>query len=179
MSPITISGERISLHPKSKSDAPRDYIWSRDIELAALNGQAPLKGSYVRYLTQLKTISDDKLPTYKWLSIKTLSEEQHIGNCTIYNIDWDTAEAHVGVTIGERRFWGQGYGEDALKTLVSYAFHHLGMRRLHLKTLALNIRAQKCFRKCGFMPCGSLLEKSQLYILMQLNFENYVSRQLQ
>ena len=94
------------------------------------------------------------------------------------NIDWDNSEAHVGITIGDRLYWGQGYGEDAFKTLISYAFHHTGMRRLHLKTLEQNRRAQKCFQKCGFSACGSLLEEGKTYILMQLCFEDYVNSQL-
>ncbi|MCL2281512.1 MAG: GNAT family N-acetyltransferase [Dehalococcoidia bacterium] len=178
MNNTPISGERVSLHPKSRSDAPHDYIWSKDAELAALNGQTPLKESFVQYITQLKSADDDDHMANKWFSIKTIAEGLHIGNCTIYNIDWDNADAQVGITIGDRRYWGQGYGEEAFKTFIRYAFHHLGMRRLHLKTLEKNQRARKCFQKCGFQFCGSLLEKNKTYVLMQLCFEDYVSKQL-
>ncbi|MCL2706935.1 MAG: GNAT family N-acetyltransferase [Dehalococcoidia bacterium] len=173
MSSPPIIGKLVSLHSKSKSDASHEYIWKKDAELAALNGQLPLNDSFEQYLTNLKTAQDDPL-SHKWFSIKTLSDKQYIGYCTIYNIDWDATEAHVGITIGDRRYWGQGYGEDSIKTLANHAFHCLGMHRLHLKTLERNARAQKCFQKCGFKPCGSILERANTYILMQLRIQDYV-----
>lgn len=173
-----ISGDRVSLHPKSLADAPRDYIWRKDTELAALNGQPPIKIPFIRYITEFESASEDEHPSKEMLSIKTIAEGRHIGNCAIYNIDRDHAEAHVGIVIGDRRYWGKGYGSDAFKALIGYAFHHMGMRRLHLKTLERNARARKCFAGCGFQPCGSLLENGDTYILMQLSYEDYVNSEL-
>ncbi|MCL1886260.1 MAG: GNAT family N-acetyltransferase [Dehalococcoidia bacterium] len=178
MNHTPISGKRICLCPKSRSDAPQDYIWGKDAELAALNGLPTIRGTFVQYVTQFKSTQDDARPSRVWLSIKTISDGCHIGNCTIYDIDWDNSEAQLGITIGDRCYWGQGYGEDAFKTLAGYTFHNIGMRRLHLKTQEQNMRAIKCFQKCGFTPCGSLLKANITYILMQLCFEDYVSTQL-
>jgi len=157
----------------SLADAPRDYLWRKDAELAALNGQHPLKISFIRYLTHFESASAGDHPAKEFLSIKTIDEGRHIGNCAIYNIDWEHAEAHVGIVIGDRRYWGKGYGSDAFRALMDYAFNHLGMQRLHLKTLECNERARKCFSRCGFQPCGSLLENGDAYILMQLSVEDY------
>jgi len=178
MSRTPISGDRVSLHPKSLADAPRDYIWRKDAELAALNGQPPLKIPFIRYVTQFESASASDHPAKETLAIKTIAEGRHIGNCAIYDIDWDRAEAHVGIVIGDRRYWDQGYGSDAFRAFMGYAFNHLGMRRLHLKTLERNTRAQKCFSRCGFQPCGSLLENGDMYILMQLSYEDYVNKGL-
>jgi len=178
MSRTPISGDKVSLNPKSLADAPRDYIWRKDAELAALNGQPSLKISFIRYVTQFESASEGDRPTKEILSIKTIAEGRHIGNCAIYDIDWDRAEAHVGIVIGDRRYWEKGYGSDAFRAFIGYAFNHLGMRRLHLKTLERNIRARKCFSRCGFQPCGSLLENGNTYILMQLSYEDYVNRAL-
>lgn len=178
MSQTPISGDRISLHTKSLADAPRDYIWRKDAELASLNGQPPLKVSFLRYVTQFESAPTSGRPAKEMLSIKTIAEGRHIGNCAIYDIDWDLAEAHVGVVIGDRRYWDKGYGSDALRALVGYAFNRLGLRRLHLKTLERNIRAQKCFARCGFQPCGSLLENGATYVLMQLSYEDYANGEM-
>jgi RimJ/RimL family protein N-acetyltransferase len=178
MSRTPISGDRVSLHPKSLADAPRDYIWRKDAELASLNGQHPLKGSLLRYVTQFESTSTSNHPSKEILSIKTIAEGRHIGNCAIYDIDWDAAEAHVGIVIGDRRYWDKGYGSDAFRALIGYAFNHLGLRRLNLKTLERNARARKCFSRCGFQPCGSLLEDGNTYILMQLSYEDYINREM-
>ncbi len=177
MTPTPIN--RVSLHPKSISDAPRDYIWRKDAELSAFNGQSPLKISFIRYITQFESASTNEHPEKEILAIKTIADGRHIGNCAIYDIDWDIAEAHVGIVIGDRRYWNKSYGSEAFKALLEYSFGHLGMRRLHLKTLERNIRAQKCFTRCGFQSCGSLLDKGDTYILMQLSYEDYVKRELQ
>jgi RimJ/RimL family protein N-acetyltransferase len=178
MSRTPISGDRVSLHPKSLADAPRDYIWRKDAKLAALNGQPTLKISFIRYVTQFEPASTSDHPTKEMLSIKTIAEGRHIGNCAVYDIDWDRAEAHVGIVIGDRRYWNKGYGSDAFRALVGYAFNYLGLRRLHLKTLERNTRARKCFSRCGFQPCGSLLENGDTYILMELSYEDYINREL-
>ena len=178
MSRTPIRGERVSLHPRSLADAPRDYIWRKDAELAELNGQRPLKISFIHFLTQFESSSGSEHPSKDFFSIKTIAEGRYIGNCAIYNIDWEHAEAHVGIVIGDRRYWGKGYGCDAFRSLMDYAFNHLGMHRLNLKTLESNVRARKCFSRCGFQPCGSLLENSDTYILMQLSAEDYAKTRL-
>jgi RimJ/RimL family protein N-acetyltransferase len=175
MNRISISGDRVSLYPKSLSDAPRDYIWRKDAELSALNGEAPLKISFIRYITQFENNAEGDHPSKEIFSIKTIADGRHIGNCAIYHINWDTAEAQTGIVIGDRRYWDHGYGTDAFKTLIDYTFTQLGIRRLNLKTLERNVRAQKCFARCGFTPSGSLLENGETYILMQLPYEHYVN----
>jgi RimJ/RimL family protein N-acetyltransferase len=178
MNRIPISGSITSLHPKSLSDATRDYLWRKDAELASLNAQPPLKISFLRYLAEMDSSPSGEYPPGEYLSIKTIAEGKHIGNCAIYNIDWDIAEADTGIVIGDRRYWNRGYGTDAFRTLIDYTFNRLGMRRLHLKTLESNLRAQKCFARCGFKPCGSLLENGNTFILMQHTYEDYISASL-
>jgi RimJ/RimL family protein N-acetyltransferase len=173
-----ISGERVSLHPKSLSDAARDYIWRKDPELAALNGRAPVKISFMRYLIEADLTQDSPDPVREDFSIKTIVEGRHIGNCAVYDVDRAAGEASVGIGIGDRRYWGQGYGSDAMNALIAYSFHHLGLRRLNLKTLERNLRAQKCFTSCGFRPCGSLLEEGNSYIMMRLEYDDYVKTSL-
>ena len=176
MNQTTINGERVALHPKSISDAPRDYIWQKDAALAGLCGQKPLKISFIQYLTRYAT--GHSHPDKEQFAIRTLVDSKHIGNCAIYDIDRNRAEAQMGIIIGDRRFWGQGYGTDAFMTLISYAFNQLGMRRLYLKTLEDNRRARNCFARCGFKTCGSLLENGHTYVLMEQSYEDYVSREL-
>ena len=178
MNRTPISGERVSLHPKSMADAPRDYIWRKDAELSALNGETPLKISFLLYITQFQIGTESNHPLKEIFSIKTITEGRHIGNCALYDIDWDSTEAQTGIVIGDRRYWGHGYGTDAFTALLGYAFNGMGLRRLNLKTLERNIRAQKCFTRCGFRSSGSLLENGKTYVLMQLDYEHYVKSRL-
>ena len=69
--------------------------------------------------------------------------------------------------IGDRDYWDKGYGEDTVATLVDYIFRETGLKRVYLKTLESNSRAQKCFQKCGFVWCGRLLNDEFNFVLME------------
>ena len=68
--------------------------------------------------------------------------------------------------IGNRNYWNQGYGSDAVRTLVKHLFRHTGLNRLHLKTLSHNFRAQHCFEKSGFKPQQSKKMGGYEFIIM-------------
>jgi ribosomal-protein-alanine N-acetyltransferase len=64
--------------------------------------------------------------------------------------------AELAVTIGDKEYWGHGYGTDAIRAALQYAFDHLGCRRVYLITDEDNLRAHRCFEKCGFVREGLL-----------------------
>ena len=66
--------------------------------------------------------------------------------------------AELGIFIGEKGSWSQGYGTDAVRTLLGYAFGPLGLRRVYLHSDVENHRAHQCFRKCGFRQEGVVKE---------------------
>ena len=57
---------------------------------------------------------------------------------------------NLGAVIGEKAFWGGGYGTDALLLCVDYAFDWLDLRRVYLETIALNGRVTRQMEKVGF-----------------------------
>jgi RimJ/RimL family protein N-acetyltransferase len=79
--------------------------------------------------------------------------------------------------IGNRDFWDDGYGTDALSTLVDHVFRTTNVERVHLKTLAHNVRAQKSFRKCGFAECGHLSRDGYDFMLMEQFRKDWEERQ--
>ncbi|MCL2141149.1 MAG: GNAT family N-acetyltransferase [Dehalococcoidia bacterium] len=176
MNQMPINGKRLTLQPKSLTDAPLDYAWLIDTELANLNGEEPLEYSYEEYFEQFKeTLSDEQfLNICQFFTIFTASERQQIGNCGIYDIDMENQRAVIGISIGDQQFWGKSYGTETCWILLNYAFQKIGLSLLYLKTLSDNIRAQKCFYKCGFRACGSLLETGRIYTIMQLTREEFL-----
>jgi RimJ/RimL family protein N-acetyltransferase len=171
-----ISGNRVTLSPKNLSDAPRDYLWQKDAELMALSGNTPLTVSFIQYLTRYRT--GWQKTNAQFLSIKTISDGRNIGNCAIYDTDCSNSETTIGIFIGERDYWSKGYGTDAVNALSGYVFNEMSLKRINLKTLESNTRALRCFEKCGFKVCGSLLQHGHSYIMMQLSYEDYVTREI-
>ena len=104
-------------------------------------------------------------------------EGRHIGNVMFYNIDVLKGEAEIGITIGDRRYWSRGYGTDALRTLVRYIFTSTALTRLYLKTLDWNIRAQRSFKKAGFVQYNTSRRSNGTFILMEMRRSDWEARE--
>jgi RimJ/RimL family protein N-acetyltransferase len=167
LSGAVINGEKIRLREKKLTDVRADYRWQSDQELARLDAAPPLNLSFALYILDyasfIHEFSSYRLP----LAVET-TEGLHIGNCTAYDIDEKRGEAQIGIMIGDKDYWSQGYGADTIKTLVDHIFRTSTLQRLYLKTLEWNIRAQRCFTKCGFTDCGQVKKDGYNFIFMEL-----------
>ena len=161
---IRLQGHRVVLRAKELSDAAKDYVWATDRELMRLDAADPYEMAFSVFLATYHQLLAD--PTKKQFAIETLSGD-HIGNCVCYNIDNLRKEAELGIVIGDREFWGKGYGSDAVETLLRYSFEELGIRRISLHTLEWNIRAQECFEKCGFTPVERVVNRGLEFVKME------------
>ena len=86
-------------------------------------------------------------------SIRTLENDKFIGDVGIHTI-WSHSDAWVGIAIGERDYWGRGYGSDAMRLIVQYGFIELNLRRVSLALHSYNTRALKSYEKVGFKMEG-------------------------
>jgi RimJ/RimL family protein N-acetyltransferase len=158
---------KVRLREKRLADAAADYAWKTDAELAELDAAPQLGLSFQHYLAEYLRELRHPPSERERFAIETL-DGKHIGNCTYYGINRAKGEAEVGIIIGDRDYWGKGYGASAMKALTSHIFQNTNLSRLYLKTLASNIRAQKCFAKCGFATYGYLNCDGYNFILMEL-----------
>ena len=55
-----------------------------------------------------------------------------------------------------RAYWDQGFGTDAVRTLVEYAFRSMRLSRVYLRVFTSNVRAIRCYEKVGFRKEGRL-----------------------
>ena len=163
-----IIGGKIKLCDKRLADARDDYNWRTDLELAQLDAAPLLKISYPHYLLEYTSELHFSSLTRRRFSIQTV-DGKHIGNCLYYDINDNKGEAELGIMIGNRDYWNKGYGADAVTTLLRYIFNQTKLNRIYLKTLELNCRAQKCFRKCGFTACGHLFRDGYSFMLMEVH----------
>jgi RimJ/RimL family protein N-acetyltransferase len=172
---VVITGNKIKLREKKLADVRNDYRWQTDPELAELDAAPTLDMSFSIYLLDYSSMVHRKDHHRYPLAIETL-DGKHIGNCTCYDIDAKKREAQVGIMIGDKDYWDKGYGGDAINTLVDHIYQTSSLSRLYLKTLDWNKRAQQCFIKCGFTPCGSLKRDGYNFLLMELTKENWEKR---
>jgi len=171
-----IIGSKIILRDKKLADAPDDYTWRTDAELAQLDAAPLLTTTFAQYLSDYTSQLRYLPPTRHQFAIETL-EGQHIGNCVYYDVNETKGEAELGIMIGTRDCWDKGYGADAVTTLVSHIFQQTNLQRIYLKTLDSNSRAQKCFQKCGFTSYGRLVKDGFSFVLMETHRKQWEKQQ--
>jgi len=167
-----LRGAKIILRDKRVEDAEKDYIWRSDPELARLDAAIPLTMSFERYMKLFEDQLKYPTPGSHHYSIDAVdSDGQHvkfIGNCMYYDLDTVNLEAELGIVIGDRDYWSDGYGCDAVTTLLEHLFTDRDLKRVYLHTLEWNMRAQRSFSKSGFEPLKPVRRMAHDFILMEV-----------
>ena len=161
-----IRGERIVLREKRLEDAQEDYEWRIDEELARLDAAVPLRMSYQDFLQAVAAELRYPSSCSQRFAIDTV-DGTHIGNCMYYDINTVKGETEIGIMIGKRQYWSQGYGTEAIMSLLEHIFSTTSLRRTYLHTLDWNVRAQRSFEKCGFRAIQSVRRMGHNFILME------------
>ncbi len=162
-----LKGASVILRVNHAGDAENDYRWRSDPELARLDAAIPLTMSFERYLKLFEDQMKYPTPGSHHYSIETL-EGLFIGNCMYYDLDTVNREAELGIVIGDRDYWSDGYGYDAVTTLLEHMFTTRDLKRVYLHTLEWNGRAQKSFSKSGFNPVRAVRRMAHDFILMDV-----------
>lgn len=172
-----IVGSKIILRGKRLADAWDDYNWETDHELAQLDAAPMVDLTFSQYLTEYASeLQNPLVPPSHRFAVDTL-DSKHIGNCSYYNLNESKAETELGIMIGDRDYWNKGYGTDAVTTLVDFIFRQTNLKRIYLKTLESNNRAHKCFQKCGFTPCGHLVNDGFSFTFMEIHHKQWQQQQ--
>jgi RimJ/RimL family protein N-acetyltransferase len=93
---------------------------------------------------------DDAFP----FAIRALEGDKLIGFVSLWAGNRTNAEGWVGIGLGEREYWGKGYGTEAMRLILRYAFHELNLERVSLEAFADNARAIRSYEKAGFRHEG-------------------------
>lgn len=94
-------------------------------------------------------------------AIEDLKTGKYIGGCSINECDVKNRTCVVGIMIGDKEYWGKGYGSDALKVLIKFIFEEVNMNKIKLNVFSFNNRAIACYKKVGFKEEGIL--KKEIY----------------
>ena len=86
-----------------------------------------------------------------------------IGMVDLFIDHWSHRDAWIGIGIGARADWGQGYGSDAMRLILRYAFAELNLDRVTLSVFEYNERAIHTYRKLGFREEGRQRQRLNRY----------------
>jgi RimJ/RimL family protein N-acetyltransferase len=86
--------------------------------------------------------------------IVDLETDELIGRGMLFDLDLVNRKAMLGIVIGAKAYWGQGYGQEAVRLLLEYAFSLLNLNSVMLGTFSFNRRAIHCYERVGFKEIG-------------------------
>lgn len=124
--------------------------WDRDTEAHRLGDSAPAQLWSQKKLKEFVEKNDDRQENSFRFAIRTLEADKLIGTTSLWVHSWTHSDAWLGIFIGEREYWGRGYGTDAMRLIVQYGFVELNLRRITLGLHSYNERALKSYLKIGF-----------------------------
>ncbi len=149
-----LEGKLVRLRAHAATDIDASLRWINDTEVTrTLAARYPMsRQSETAWLESVSTggaLHRDHVA----FAIET-REGRHIGNCGIESVSWENRAATVGILIGEKDCWGKGYGTDAMRTMLRFAFREMNLHRVQLEVLAFNERGRASYVKCGFAEEG-------------------------
>jgi RimJ/RimL family protein N-acetyltransferase len=149
-----IIGKRTRLRGIEREDLPRFVEWLNDPEVihGLLLGTPLSMAQEQSWFDGMRSRPVEEHPL--GIEVQTPTGWQLIGNLGLVHIDWKTRQAEVGIFIGDKGFWNQGYGRDAMVLLLRYAFNNLGLNRVWLRVYETNPCAMHSYLKAGFVLEG-------------------------
>ena len=150
-------GKRIRLRAAEKSDIDTFCRWVNDPEVTE-NLMMVYPMSKVEEEHWFENMLQ-KPPSNHVLVIDIRDEEnpsiwRAIGTCQFIAIDWLNRFGEVGIMIGEKSLWNQGYGTEAMRLLIQHGFNTLNLNRVWLQVYSKNKRGIRAYEKAGFVHEG-------------------------
>jgi RimJ/RimL family protein N-acetyltransferase len=145
-----IRGEKVYLGPLRVDDAPRFAEWFADLEFLALLGTNPLRQMTLQTEQQWLEAQVKNENSYQF-GIYTCSDNEIIGSAGLHAPHWRNRSAELGIAVGNKAFWGKGYGTEASRLVLNYGFWELNLHRISLLVYAYNHRAIRSYEKLGFV----------------------------
>ena len=145
-------GERVLLRASTRDDLIVQCQRENDPEIWFLDGGTPKPTQLDRLLAEYDAgLARDQGDEIAW-AIE--ADGHYIGHCSLHRFNAPARSCELSVEIGDRAYWGRGYGREVVRLLLGYAFEHRNLNRVFLTTHSENERAVRCYRSCGFVEEG-------------------------
>jgi diamine N-acetyltransferase len=144
-----LHGEKITLRPIERDDLKQFHRLEQGVDLVTL-----ADGDWKPYsLEAMEKRYDSRHENTQreYTSFVIEAEGRIIGDTNLHHLDRLHGTAALGIAIYEPDCVGKGYGRDAIRTLLRWAFENQNWRRIWLETIAVNERAIRAYRACGFI----------------------------
>lgn len=167
---IILHGERVTLRRPKLQDATNVFNWERDDEVWRYDPRRP----YSRNLAEFLPIFERSYVRSNRRQYWFIIEDEYntpLGTITYFNLDYRLGQVEIGLGLGEKSRWGQGYGPEAIRTLVQYLFALPGLVRVYAETALANYPSRRAFSKAGFSERGQIFDprsSTEPWVLLEI-----------
>jgi RimJ/RimL family protein N-acetyltransferase len=150
---VTGAGDVVRLAPLTSADSDVLFSWRSDRRLMLLNGAYhPVSESAHRAWFERIQQQEDAFV----FGIRVGDGDKLIGSCQLHSIHPVHRSAELQMRIASAEHRGRGFGSEALRALLAFAFRDLNLHRVYLHVLATNDVAVHVYEKAGFTREGVL-----------------------
>jgi len=151
-SPI-LTTNRLQIAPFTEIHCTEDYVgWLNDPNVVRYSGQRHIQHTLDSCRAYIQSFTNS--PHYFWVVLQRSPEvPRPIGTLTAY-LDHANAVADVGIMIGDKSAWNQGYGFEAWIAVFQYLFDRVNTRKITAGTLSVNQPMLALMQKAGMCSDG-------------------------
>ena len=144
-----IQTPRLSIVPFEEAHLTPRYVgWLNDPDIVRYSEQRHLAHTLASCRAYRQSF--DNTPHRFWAIVAHDPNIGHIGNINAY-IDTENGTADLGILIGERAVWGQGYGSEAWRAVCRHLLQDCGLRKITAGTLSVNHGMLNVMRRAGMV----------------------------
>lgn len=163
MSFITLKGEKVFLRALEPEDLEFVHKVENDENIWHLSStQTPFSRFVIRQYLENAGVDIYEAKQLR-LAVCISDNQKAVGLIDLYDFDPKNSRAGVGIVIYDTENRHKGYGSEALRLLVNYAFSHLNLHQLHASIEMSNEASISLFTALGFEFSG---------IRKEWNFQN-------
>ena len=153
----TLETDRLRLRPVTDADADALFAMHSDAHVLRYWDSPPWadRSRAGRFVAASRTMAEDG--TGVRLAIDRGSDGRFLGWCSLTRWNPEYRSAAMGYCLAEDA-WGQGYGTEAARAVLDWAFGTLDLNRVQAETDTRNLASARVLEKLGFVREGTLRE---------------------
>ncbi len=148
---------RVRLTAITAADLPAIARWYDDVTFARDFDSRPARPRTEAELAEWLQ-AQQKSATAFVFAIRLRENDELIGTVEIDGIQWAHRVGWLAIAIGPATRRGHGYGEEALRLALRFAFDELNLYRVQLTVFGYNERAIRLYERLGFQREGTYRE---------------------
>jgi RimJ/RimL family protein N-acetyltransferase len=150
-----LRGTRLWLRPLEERDMPAYVTGINDTEVGAMAGYSmPLSVEQATaWLRQVTSVDGPRRGFF--FAVSELGDDRFIGTTWLKELNLLHGNAELAILM-DRDHIGNGWGTEAQRVLLDFAFRSVGLERVYLTAFARNTRAIRSYEKLGFQLEGRM-----------------------